>query len=139
MKGPVHTGRKRTRKRLKKIRIQTSKKMFAFARCEWVLTVSTGRSKAPLRAPTFHKAASTLYCAKNSKKSFKINENFGQRRQWRIQDFPEEGAPTPQRGRQHKILPKFPKNCMKSKEFGPGGGRTSPVPPLDPPLAGLHA
>ena len=42
--------------------------------------------------------------------------------QWRIQDFPEEGAPTPQlpRGvRQHKILPNFPKNCMKLKEFGP--------------------
>ena len=38
--------------------------------------------------------------------------------QWRIQDFPEEGAPTPQGG-QHTILPKFPKNCMKLKEFGP--------------------
>ena len=41
--------------------------------------------------------------------------------QWRIQDFPEEGAPTP-RGRQHTILPYFPKNCMKLKELGPGGG-----------------
>ena len=26
------------------------------------------------------------------------------------------------RGRQHTILPKFPKNCMKLKEFGLGGG-----------------
>ena len=41
--------------------------------------------------------------------------------QWRIQDFPEEGAPTPQGGRQHTISPKFPKNCMKLKEFGPPG------------------
>ena len=50
--------------------------------------------------------------------------------QWRIQDFPEEGAPTPQGGRQHTILPKFPKNHMKSKEFGlPGGGAR----PLRPP------
>ena len=43
-------------------------------------------------------------------------------KQWRIQDFPEEGAPTPQGGRQHTIFPNFSKNCMKSKEFGPGGG-----------------
>ena len=42
--------------------------------------------------------------------------------QWRIQDFPEEGAPT-LGGRQHTILPNFPKNCMKLKEFGPPGGR----------------
>ena len=47
--------------------------------------------------------------------------------QWRIQDFPEEGAPTPQGGRQHTILPKFPKNCMKLKEFGPPGGRASKI------------
>ena len=25
-------------------------------------------------------------------------------------------------GREHTILPYFPKNCMKLKEFGPGGG-----------------
>ena len=42
--------------------------------------------------------------------------------QWRIQDFPEEGAATLQGGRQHTILPNFPKNCMKLKEFGPPGG-----------------
>ena len=38
--------------------------------------------------------------------------------QWRIQDFPEVGAPTPG-GRQHTILGNFPKNCMTFKEFGP--------------------
>ena len=30
------------------------------------------------------------------------------------------GANSPGVGRQHTILPKFPKNCMKLKEFGPG-------------------
>ena len=46
--------------------------------------------------------------------------------QWRIQDFPEVGAPTSQGGggRQHMILSKFPKICMKLKEYGPlVGGR----------------
>ena len=43
--------------------------------------------------------------------------------QWRIQDFPQVGVPTLQEGRQHTILPKFPENCMKLKEFGPRGGR----------------
>ena len=39
--------------------------------------------------------------------------------------FPRGGAPTPQGGGcQHTILPKFPKNCIKLKEFAP----------LDPPL-----
>ena len=51
--------------------------------------------------------------------------------QWRIQDFPEEGASTPG-GRQYTILPKFPKNCMKLKEFGPRG--RVPCALLDPPL-----
>ena len=54
--------------------------------------------------------------------------------QWRIQDFPEEGAPTLQGGRQHTILPNFPKNCMKLKEFGPGGGARPKFYYLDPPL-----
>ena len=51
---------------------------------------------------------------------------------------------SPRRGRQlsgecqHTILPKFPKNCMKLKEFGPrGGGGTRPkFYYVDPPLAG---
>ena len=45
--------------------------------------------------------------------------------QWPIQDFPEVGAPTPRGkggGRQHTILSKFPKKCMKLKEYGPRGG-----------------
>ena len=41
-------------------------------------------------------------------------------RQWRIQDFPEVGAPTlGEGGRQHMILPNFPKNW---KNLDPGGG-----------------
>ena len=55
--------------------------------------------------------------------------------QWRIQDFPEEGAPTLQGGCQHTILPNFPKNCMKLKEFGPPGGGARPkFYYVDPPL-----
>ena len=34
----------------------------------------------------------------------------------------------PSRGRQHTILPKFPKNCMKLKEFGRGGGHVLRAP-----------
>ena len=36
--------------------------------------------------------------------------------------FPRGGGANSPGGRQHTILPKFPKNCMKSKEFGPPGG-----------------
>ena len=60
-------------------------------------------------------------------------------RQWRIQDFPEEGAPTPRWGRQLLFSPKIPENCMKMKEFGhfdPGGARPWRSP-LDPPM-GTH-
>ena len=32
------------------------------------------------------------------------------------------------------ILPNFPKNCMKLKEFGPPGGARDARPPLNPPL-----
>ena len=40
------------------------------------------------------------------------------------------GAPT-LRGRQHTILPNFPPNCMKLKEFGPPGEwGTSLAPPF---------
>ena len=42
--------------------------------------------------------------------------------------FPRGGAPTLGGGgggapTQHTILPNFPQNCMKLKEFGPGGAR----------------
>ena len=54
--------------------------------------------------------------------------------QWRIQDFPQGGAPTPKSA---IIFQFFPENCMKMKEFGPrgGGGGARPWrPPLDPPM-----
>ena len=48
--------------------------------------------------------------------------------QWRIQDFPQEGAPTPK-----NLLFSwfFAENCMKMKEFGPpgGGARVPGAPP----------
>ena len=50
--------------------------------------------------------------------------------QWRIQDFPEEGVPTAQGGRQHTILPNFSKNCMKLEEFRPPGRASLEPPPL---------
>ena len=43
------------------------------------------------------------------------------------------GANSPGGGRQHTILPNFPKNCMKLKEFGPPGGRPK-FYYVDPPL-----
>ena len=58
--------------------------------------------------------------------------------QWRIQDFPEEGAPTLGGGGGNmQFCQMFQKrNCMKLKEFGHGAGRGERVPhaPLDPPL-----
>ena len=52
--------------------------------------------------------------------------------QWRIQDFPQGGAPTPKIAIIYQI---FAKNCMKMKEFGPPGGGARPWrPPLDPPM-----
>ena len=50
--------------------------------------------------------------------------------QWRIQDFPQGGAPTPKIAFIFQI---FAENCMKMKEFGPRGG-ASLAPPLDPPM-----
>ena len=45
------------------------------------------------------------------------------------------GANSPGGGRQHTILPCFPKNCMKLKEFGPPGGGARPkFYYVDPPL-----
>ena len=36
--------------------------------------------------------------------------------------FPRGGGANSPGGCQHTILPNFPKNCMKLKEFGPRGG-----------------
>ena len=42
--------------------------------------------------------------------------------------FPRGGGANSPGGCQHVILPNFPKNCMKLKEFGPrGGGRASKI------------
>ena len=40
------------------------------------------------------------------------------------------GANSEEGGRQHTILPNFPKNCMKLKEFGPPEGTRVPRGPL---------
>ena len=51
--------------------------------------------------------------------------------QWRIQDFPEEGAPTPWGRRQHKILPNFPKKLHEIERiWAPGGSVRPSLPPL---------
>ena len=41
--------------------------------------------------------------------------------------FPRGWGANSPGGRQHTILPNFPKNCMKLKEFGPPGGRSSKI------------
>ena len=47
--------------------------------------------------------------------------------QWRIQDFPQDGAPIPKIA---IIFQFFAENCMKMKEFGPQGeGDASLAPP----------
>ena len=46
--------------------------------------------------------------------------------QWRIQDFPRGGAPTPKSA---IIFQFFAENCMKMKEFGPPGGARVPGTP----------
>ena len=56
------------------------------------------------------------------------------RTQWRIQDFPEGGVPTPENA---IIFRFFAENCMKMKEFGPPGGARPWPPPLDPPMVPL--
>ena len=50
--------------------------------------------------------------------------NLDLRQHYTVADpgFPRGGGANSPGGRQHMILPKFPKNCMKLKEFGPPGG-----------------
>ena len=50
--------------------------------------------------------------------------------------FPRGGGANSPGGCQHTILPNFPKNCMKLKEFGPPGGARPKFYYVDPPLAG---
>ena len=72
----------------------------------------------------------TQFLTKNDQnstwKSLHMSDNIVQ---WRIQDFPDGGAPTPERGCQHTIWPIFPKNCMKMKKIWPRGGGTRPCAP----------
>ena len=49
--------------------------------------------------------------------------------QWRIEDFPDVGTPTPKLELFGKF---FAENCTKMKEFGPPGGGGIPRAPLDP-------
>ena len=46
------------------------------------------------------------------------------RMQWRIQDFPEEGAPTP-RGAPTYNFANFPQKLHEIEKFEPGGGGAS--------------
>ena len=48
--------------------------------------------------------------------------------------FPRGGGANSPGGRQHMILPIFPENCMKLKEFGPPGGARPKCYYEDPPL-----
>ena len=51
-----------------------------------------------------------------------MNMNFPLLKSVADPGFPRGGgANCPGGGRQHTILSKFPKNCMKLKAFGPGG------------------
>ena len=52
--------------------------------------------------------------------------------QWRIQDFREGGANSQSECPYVLFCKFFAENCMKMKDFGPGG--TSLVPPLDLPM-----
>ena len=54
--------------------------------------------------------------------------------QWRIQDLPEEGAPTPWGHANIRFCQIFPKTAWNWKNLDPQGGARSSRPPLDPPL-----
>ena len=72
---------------------------------------------------------------------FKVNEISRQQyghtsicNQWRIQDFPEEGAQTPQ-GAPTYDFAKFSQKLHEIERIWTGGGGSRPLHPLDPPLA----
>ena len=48
--------------------------------------------------------------------------------QWRIQDFPEEGAPTPQGGANIRFCQIFPKTAWNWKNLDPGRARVPRTP-----------
>ena len=72
----------------------------------------------------------SMWQSANWQLSFKFQRNYSM--QWRIQDFPEEGAPTPQGGANIWFRHIFPKTAWNWKNLGPrgGGGRASLMPPL---------
>ena len=87
---------------------------------------------------SFHKRMSNFYKVRCALHTCVISR-WWNKNQWWIQDIPEVGAWILGGGGvcEHTILPKFPPNCIKSKEFGclgGGGGRASPMAPLDPPI-----
>ena len=70
-----------------------------------------------------------FFClAWNSTKPFRVLIPI--RFQWRIQDFPQGGAPTPKSA---IIFQFFAENCMKMKEFGLRGGNSNYARPWRPP------
>ena len=54
--------------------------------------------------------------------------------QWRIQDFPEEGALTPKEGAPTYYLANFSRKLHENEEILGRGGARDARPPLDPPL-----
>ena len=54
--------------------------------------------------------------------------------QWRIQDFPEEGALTPKEGVPTYYLANFSRKLHENEEILGRGGARPLRPPLDPPL-----
>ena len=56
--------------------------------------------------------------------------------QWRIQDFPDGGAPTPERGAPTYYLTNFSQKLHENEEnlTPEGGARVPAPPPLDPPM-----
>ena len=52
----------------------------------------------------------------------KVNMCCGMSLQWRIQDFPEEGAPTPRGGANIRFCQIFPKTALNWKNLDPRGG-----------------
>ena len=81
------------------------------------------------RAPNFMKAS-------NTQANRRTLHNHGQ---WRIQDFPEEGAPTPQGEAPTYDFAKFSQKLHEIERISTprGGGRPS-RPSLDPPLTVNH-
>ena len=55
--------------------------------------------------------------------------------QWRIQDFPDGGAPTPEGGAPTYYLTNFSQKLHENEEnLTQRGGARVPAPPLDPPM-----